>query len=393
MLSGTSPQFFGGTSTAPIPVRATDSAKPPNSTSTTLNLDVFGVVPTTLLLPQVGQDFTQQGTFVAAGGTLPIKWTLSGTPPPGLVFQRDPAEPHGRQYQLAGSPTRSGSYQFSISVSDSGSPVRGEILDFQVQVEPAVLVLPHLLLPPGVVGESYAYQFVLQGGAAPYQWTISLVQLPGGLQFNSQTGDISGTPSAAGYANFIVSLSDSSIPNQQSAQQSYWLLVTPNPLPARNNSIANATPIFPGTYNASISPYGDPPGTVGPDEDYYSLTAEAGTTFSIFVGAGDPARPLVPSTIDAVVEILDSTGQRYSTCNDPFDDNPPVGVPIAKDPTPDGYDDPCMNHGGDPVSGPDKSAQLGFRVPGSSGDVTFYLHVFDFWGDARPDMFYTLTVQ
>ena len=256
MLSGTSPRFFGGTSTDPISVRVTDSAKPPNSTSTTLNLDVFGVSPTTLPLPQVGQDFTQQGTFVAAGGTLPLHWTLSGTPPPGLVFLRDPADPDGRQYALAGSPTQSGSYQFSIHVSDSGSQVRSEVLDFLVQVEPAALALPHLLLPPGVVGENYAYQFVVQGGAAPYQWTISPVQLPEGLQFHSATGDISGTPSAAGYANFVVSLSDSSTPNQQQAQQSYWVLITPNPLPARNNTIANATPIFPGTYNASISPYG-----------------------------------------------------------------------------------------------------------------------------------------
>ena len=52
-----------------------------------------------------------------------------------------------------------------------------------------------------------------------------------------------------------------------------------------------------------------------------------------------------------------------------------------------------MNHGGDSAGGADKSAQLGFRVPGSSGPVTFYLHVFDFWGNARPDMFYILTVQ
>lgn len=394
VLSGTYPAFFGGNCCSPVKVRVTDSATTPSSATATFNLDVFGLSPASLTTPQVGVDFTQHATFVAAGGTLPIIWSISGTVPPGLVFLQDPADPSGRQYALAGTPTQAGEYQFSIAASDSGSPVRSETLNFQVQVEPAQLQLPHLLLPTGIVGEMYTYNFVLSGGAAPYMWSISSVQLPAGLQFDAANGLLVGMPTAAGYASFTVTLSDSSSPYLQRAQQNYWVLVTPNALPPRNDSIADATPIFPGLYNASISPYGDPLGATAPDEDYYEATAAAGATFTVSVAAWDVGRPLVPSTLDPVVEIIDATGQRYATCNDPYDDNPPTGVPITRDPTPDGFDDPCMNHVGDPtIFITTKFSKLIFQVPGTSGNVTFYIHVFDFRGDARPDMFYTLTLQ
>ncbi len=394
VFSGTSPVFFGGNCCVPISVNVTDSANPPNTATANLSLNVFGLLPTTLLVPQVGVDFTQLATFVAAGGTDPILWQFSGTAPPGLTWVKDPADPSGRQYSLAGAPTQSGNYQFSITASDSGSPVRAETLNFQVQVEPPKLVLPHTLLPTGVVGHSYTGNFVFSGGAAPYSWSLSSAQLPPGLKFDAAHGGLTGTPSAPGYASFTVSLSDSSTPNQQHAQQNYWLLITPSVLPPRNDSIATATPIFPGTYEASISPNGDPPGTWAPDQDYYSMTAAAGTALTITISTYSINHFNFQSPLDPVLEIVDATGTRYTTCNDPYDDNPPPGVPIAKDPTPNGYDDPCMNHGGDPNNiSPSKSAQIAFKVPGTSGNVTFYIHVFDFRGDARPDMFYSLTVQ
>jgi hypothetical protein len=200
------------------------------------------------------------------------------------------------------------------------------------------------------------------------------------MQLDFGNGELTGTPTAPGYASFALSLSDSSSPTRQQVQQGYWSLVTPNALPLRNDTIANATPIYyPGDYSASISPYGDPPGTTSPDQDYYQLTAPAGTTLSIGVSASDNFRPLSNSTLEPVIEIVDANGHRFSTCNDPFDDNPAPVIPIATDTTPNGFDDSCMNAS--------LQARLNFRAPGSSGNVTFYLHVFDFRGAARPDMF------
>jgi hypothetical protein len=90
-----------------------------------------------------------------------------------------------------------------------------------------------------------------------------------------------------------------------------------------------------------------------------------------------------------VLEILDTNGHRLATCNDPFDDKPPSGVPIAKDATPNGFDDPCMNNG---TTDKVNVAWLDFKVPGTTGDVTFCVHVFDWRGFARPDMYYDLSI-
>src|SRR5205823_5476565 len=96
-----------------------------------------------------------------------------------------------------------------------------------------------------------------------------------------------------------------------------------------------------------------------------------------------------PSALDPVVEIVDANGQRFHACKDPGDDNPPE--PIIADPTPDAFDDDCVND--DVELGVKLNSHLDFQVPGASGTQTaLYLHVLDSRGDARPDMVYDLSV-
>jgi Putative Ig domain len=392
VLSGTHPLSYGGDCCLPITVRVTDSANPPESVTEIITLNIFGLLPTGVGAGRAGVQFEQ--IFIASGGKAPISWTPSGTPPPGLSFREDSAAPL-RQYDLVGTPTEAGQYEFSITVSDSSSPRLSQTVDYPMQVFPPFLELPHAILPPGVVGQGYDYAFSFSGGAPPYSWSISINsgQLPSGLQLDTVNGRLFGTPTAAGYASLWMSLTDSSPPYPQHVNQTYWVLITPEVLPPRNNSIADATPIFPGTYDASISPYTDPSGSTGPDEDYYQLTARAGTILYVAVRPRATSRPSDDSTLDPVVEILDAYGQRYTTCRDTYDDYVPPGLPIPLDSTPNEFDDPCMNHLLGPDFLPSHGAELSFQVPGDSGDVTFYIHVFDYRGDARPDMFYTLYVQ
>ena len=382
MLSGTLPVFYGGFDYQ-FTVQVTDSAATPNTASQSFTLDLFGFQPTSIPTPQVGVDYSQFAIFGAVGGTEPITWQVSGALPNGLAFTKD----SDRQTDISGTPTATGHFQFSITATDSSPVTRSETVSFALDVEPPVLRLPHTFITPGVVGKAYNFAFVHTGGAAPYTWTfVPTSPLPAGMQFDSVNGKLIGTPTAPGYASFALSLSDSSSPTQQHVQQGYWLLVTPNSLPLRNDTIGNATPIYyPGDYVASISPYGDPPGTISSDQDYYQLTAPAGTILSVGVGAGDSFRPLAVSTLEPVIEIVDANGHRFTSCNDPFDDSPPSGVPVAVDTTPNGFDDPCMNIG--------QPARLVLRAPGSSGNVTFYLHIFDYRGDARPDMFYSFGIH
>jgi YVTN family beta-propeller protein len=65
-------------------------------------------------------------------------------------------------------------------------------------------------LPAGIVGSSYATSLSSSGGVGPYHW--SAVGLPAGLNINTSSGAISGTPTTGGPFNVEVTLTDSSTP-------------------------------------------------------------------------------------------------------------------------------------------------------------------------------------
>jgi hypothetical protein len=60
------------------------------------------------------------------------------------------------------------------------------------------------------MGLSFNYQFVASGGTAPYTWSAPAGALPPGLNLNTTSGLISGTPSAGGLFTFPVTVVDSS---------------------------------------------------------------------------------------------------------------------------------------------------------------------------------------
>jgi len=59
------------------------------------------------------------------------------------------------------------------------------------------------------VGVAYGATLSVSGGTAPYSFLLKSGQLPGGIQMDENTGNISGTPMAPGSFNFAVSVSDS----------------------------------------------------------------------------------------------------------------------------------------------------------------------------------------
>src|SRR5215470_19564905 len=80
----------------------------------------------------------------ATGGLPPYQWTLtSGGLPPGLNL--DPAG------SLFGRPSRPGTYEFTLTVTDSARPARTVTKDFKSQVTAALLL--EWLNPPAVQGE------------------------------------------------------------------------------------------------------------------------------------------------------------------------------------------------------------------------------------------------
>jgi hypothetical protein len=147
----------------------------------------------------------------------------------------------------------------------------------------------------------------------------------------------------------------------------------------RNDTIATATPISDGSFSASISPYIDPPDNVptAADNDYYKLVAVSASTVHIETMA---ERFPFPNPLDTVIEVVDGNGIRQSTCRLPGN----IGPTFASE---------CIDDdiGGNPHT---LDSALDFKVPGApSTATTFYVHVIDWRGDARPDMIYNLQVS
>jgi len=216
------------------------------------------------------------------------------------------------------------------------------------------------------------------GGVPPYSFTLGSGSFPTGFNpIELNTGKVSGTPSTLGDYFVTINVSDSSNPPQLSSNN-YGITVV-DPI-GRNDSPATATALSQdGLYDASLSPYMDPPDNAPlvADNDYYKIVTVSGATVHIETQAqrGQPNNP-----VDTVIEIVDGNGNRQMTCR-------ALGSPSTD------FTSPCINDdiGGTPYV---LDSALDFKAPGAaSTTTTFYVHVIDWRGDARPDMFYALQIN
>ena len=68
--------------------------------------------------------------------------------------------------------------------------------------------------PPAVVGVPYTFTPTVENGTGPFVWTLIDGDTPGGIDFNSATGEIFGTPTTPGTIEFTVRVTDSGNPRQ-----------------------------------------------------------------------------------------------------------------------------------------------------------------------------------
>jgi Flp pilus assembly secretin CpaC len=102
------------------------------------------------------------------------------------------------------------------------------------------LAITTTALADAVQGTAYNAALIAQGGTAPLNWTITAGSLPPGLSLNSQTGAITGTPSAQGPATVTVRVVDSGNP-QSAASTVLNIAVNPSapPLQISATSLSN----------------------------------------------------------------------------------------------------------------------------------------------------------
>ena len=359
-LSGT-PTDFG---TYLYTVTVSDSSSPMQTDSAQ---NIFYIAEQLRIFENFGDAFVNQpfsGAFYATGGSFPVTWKIIlGNLPPGLQISSDGT--------LSGTATQLGAYNFTVQATDSGTPPYVVSQAVTLNVTPTPVSVLGDPLSPAPVNVPYHSQIPASGGTPPYTWTISSGALPPGLGLNSSTGSIDGSPTQKGTFNFTAKATDSSNPPLHATANDFILI---RGALGRNDSIATASPLGnSGTTSVtfSISPYIDPinASAANPDTDFFRIIGAGGSVVHVetFAQRSSGADPL-----DSVIEILDQTGARLHTCRQPS------------------YATPCLN---DDIDSSTRDSALDLKVPGAANTTTtFYVHVFDWRGDARPDMVYSLNV-
>ena len=229
---------------------------------------------------------------------------------------------------------------------------------------PATLAITTTTLQAGVIGTAYSQTIAATGGTGARTFTVTTGALPAGLTLTTGTGAIIGSPTGpAATASFTVTVVDSGTP-QQNDTQALSIAISATAV-GRNDSIATATTLTNGSFAASISPSGDPSTVFGPDEDFYRITTTAAATVTIDINAQSNGSPM-----DSVIEIVGANGLPLSTCIAP------------------NFNSPCIHD--DEDAGVELDSFLQVRVAGAT---TFYVHVVEWRGDARPDLLYTIVVS
>ena len=135
----------------------------------------------------------------ASGGTQPYNFAMtSGTTlPPGLSLSSDGS--------LSGTPTTTGSYQFTVTVTDDSSRIVEKAFNLEII---APLVITTSQLNDGIVGEAYNQTLGASGRYGTYYWSVYSSILPDGLFLDNATGVVSGTAIGATYGVIVFSVSD-----------------------------------------------------------------------------------------------------------------------------------------------------------------------------------------
>ena len=273
--------------------------------------------PLTISLTQLPQGVVSApytGTLSVSGGTSPYTWSIaSGQLPAGLNLTPSTGI-------ISGTPTASGNYSFVVSVVDSSSSPQSATATMSLSVgttpvTPAALTINTSSLPSGTISSPYSTALQASGGTAPYTWSFVSGNLPAGLNLNTSTGIISGTPTSTGTASFTVGVADSANPAQtKSATLSLvvappTLTITSSALPSGTQSSNYSTALQAtggtGSLTWSISSGSLPAGLgLAPSTGIISGKPTASGNFSFGVTVQDAGSPVQTKSVTVTLSVV-----------------------------------------------------------------------------------------
>ncbi len=282
-----------GVSTATI--QAQDSSPSPLTTTKSLSITIVNPVSiSTNSLPGGTTSNSYSATLNAAGGHPTYSWAItSGTLPAGLAF-------NGTTGTISGIPTGVGLSTITVQVTDSSTPAQTSSKSFTIDVT-TVITITTGSIPDAVVGSGYATTLVASGGTTPYTWSVISGALPAGITLDPTTGEISGTPTAAGNSTFTIKVKDLSSPFQTDTKT--LTLHVAGLLAISSTTLANG--VLSSPYSATLNSTGGtapvtwavtggalPTGlTLNPNTGAITGTPTALGTFNFTVTATDTAAP------------------------------------------------------------------------------------------------------
>jgi hypothetical protein len=171
------------------------------------------------LLPQATSGNNYSAALMATGGTAPVMFSIVGSGlPSGILLGAD-----GLLSGMAPFVSQPTNFQFQVIVTDKWNS--SDSKQFVLTVIPQPFTISTTTLTSGTAGVPYNMSLAAAGGVPPYTWTFGSAVLPTGLQLNSTTGVLSGTPTEGG--SFVLAASVSDKQGNQ-ASKGFTLLINSN---------------------------------------------------------------------------------------------------------------------------------------------------------------------
>ncbi len=161
-------------------------------------------------LPDALVGSSYSAAIEVTGGTPGYTFTVvDGSLPTGLDW-------NDTSGAISGVPSTAGSYQCTIQVEDSSVPplIAQQAVSVNVYTPATALTVHSTSLPGATQGANYFSSVLVSGGTPPYGFSVSAGSLSPGLNLDTATGDVLGTPTLSGSFAFTVTVTDSASPAQ-----------------------------------------------------------------------------------------------------------------------------------------------------------------------------------